>query len=122
MTLCQKCGHPIAFKKLASGRFCPTNPDGSDHWDLCKGTVRTFESAVSDCIREGTGKTEMRGQQYFYTGDVPPWDESLGPFRDFTAEEIAEGVVCQPLTAAHRRPTQFTEAALTAKWRENLTP
>lgn len=117
---CRKCGLPIAFKKLPSGKFCPTNPDGSDHWDLCKGVDRTFEVAVARAIREGAAKTyaPMQGQQYFYTGDIPPWDESLGAFRDFTPEEIAEGKVCQRLTSAHQRPTEFTNTQLTAKWRE----
>lgn len=32
---CFKCQQPIAFKKLPSGKFCPTNLDGSDHWDTC---------------------------------------------------------------------------------------
>jgi hypothetical protein len=35
MALCYKCQQPIAFKKLPSGKMCPTNPDGSDHWDTC---------------------------------------------------------------------------------------
>lgn len=33
---CYKCGLPLAFKKLPSGKWYPTNPDGSDHWDLCR--------------------------------------------------------------------------------------
>lgn len=39
MAFCYKCKQPIAFKKLSSGKFCPTNVDGSDHWDLCKSIV-----------------------------------------------------------------------------------
>jgi len=34
--LCNKCHLPIAFRQLPSGKWCPTNPDGSDHWDDCK--------------------------------------------------------------------------------------
>lgn len=33
---CKKCGEPIAFKKLENGRLCPTNVDGSDHFDRCR--------------------------------------------------------------------------------------
>lgn len=39
-TLCNKCNLPITFKKLASGKLCPTNPDGSDHWDDCSKAKR----------------------------------------------------------------------------------
>ena len=38
MPVCKKCNLPISFKKIASGKWCPTNPDGSDHWDLCSET------------------------------------------------------------------------------------
>ena len=35
---CKKCGLPLAWKTLENGKWCPTNPDGSDHWDLCSAT------------------------------------------------------------------------------------
>lgn len=38
--MCEKCQEPIAFYKItsgkAAGKWCPCNPDGSDHWDLCR--------------------------------------------------------------------------------------
>jgi len=34
--VCRKCGLEIKFKKLDNGKWCPTNPDGSDHWDKCR--------------------------------------------------------------------------------------
>lgn len=36
---CKKCGLPLAFYRLPNGKACPCNPDGTDHWDLCR-TVR----------------------------------------------------------------------------------
>jgi len=112
--LCKKCGLPLAFKKLASGKLCPVNPDGSDHWDLCRGVTRDLDSAITRCIQE-RGLSSSGRPTHVYTGDVPPWDESLGAFRDFTADEIAAGVVCAPLAA--RKPTRFTRQQLAAKWR-----
>lgn len=36
MPNCNKCGLPIIFEKMASGKFCPKNKNGSDHWDDCR--------------------------------------------------------------------------------------
>lgn len=33
---CGKCGEPLAFYRLPNGKACPCNPDGTDHWDLCR--------------------------------------------------------------------------------------
>lgn len=33
---CAKCGRELAFRRNARGRWEPCNPDGSDHWDLCR--------------------------------------------------------------------------------------
>lgn len=38
------------------------------------------------------------GCDYVWCGDVPPWDPSLGEFRDFTPEERAAGLVCRPVS------------------------
>lgn len=116
MSECRKCGNPIAFKRLASGKLCPTNPDGSDHWDLCKGIDRTFESAVSCAVREGFPHTHKQGQRSVYTGDIPPWDEALGDYREFTREEIEAGVICRRLTANDRKPGRWTEAQQAERW------
>ena len=49
--LCHKCGKPIAFKRLANGKWCPTNPDGSDHWDDCsKAQNKPFRMESSPVI------------------------------------------------------------------------
>lgn len=36
MKTCAKCGGPISFKRLKSGKWCPTSVDGGDHWDECR--------------------------------------------------------------------------------------
>ena len=46
MSNCNKCKLPISFKKLSNGKFCPTNPDGSDHWDLCKATLNGVDISM----------------------------------------------------------------------------
>lgn len=32
---------------------------------------------------------------YVWCGPVPPWDESLGPYREFSDAEKADGAVCR---------------------------
>lgn len=94
--MCQKCGRPIAFKRLASGKWCPTNVDGSDHWDTCRGIVRTPEWCAARIAQEHREfPSGWRGTaSHVWSGDIPPWDESLGDFRDFTDAEKAAGEVC----------------------------
>ena len=36
MATCSKCGGPIKFKKLPSGKWCPASVSGGDHWDECR--------------------------------------------------------------------------------------
>lgn len=45
MSRCYQCGGQIAFKVLPSGRKCPTELDGSDHFDIC--SKRKFEARVA---------------------------------------------------------------------------
>jgi hypothetical protein len=100
--LCDKCGHPITFiQREFKGvlKYMPVNPDGSEHWDICRGIVRTPEWCRARIAQEHREyPSGWRGKaKYVYCGDVPPWDESLGAFRQFTAAEIAAGVVCRPV-------------------------
>lgn len=88
--ICRKCGEPLAFRKLSSGKWSPMNPDGSDHWDLCRSITRAGKPETAPGIpTRGVGVTHV------WAGALPPWDESLGEFRDFTAEEKAAGIVCR---------------------------
>lgn len=32
---CKQCGGTITFRKLPNGKWCPTEPNGSDHFDVC---------------------------------------------------------------------------------------
>lgn len=45
---CKKCGGPLAFKRV-SGKLWPMNPDGTDHYDVC---------------RERRYKTAQQGERY----------------------------------------------------------
>jgi len=39
MSQCRKCGMPLEWVRREFGgiwKWVPTNPDGSDHWDLCR--------------------------------------------------------------------------------------
>lgn len=70
---CYKCGLKITFKKLSNGKLCPTNVDGSDHWDICSKTR--------------LGPNQIVGELEFVTvplGKIPdindhrlPWDDSI---------------------------------------------
>ena len=94
MAQCNKCGLDIAFKRV-NGKWWPTNPDGSEHWDLCKQTLR----AGRVYTREPPGITEPHaGITHVWRESAGvPWDDALGGFRDFTNEEKAAGIVCEPL-------------------------
>lgn len=79
---------PLKFKRTPGGKWSPINPDGSDHWDLCKSITRKNEGVVIEFFAR-TG-----GSGYVWCGSVPPWDESLGDFRDFTDAEMQAREVC----------------------------
>lgn len=99
---CDKCGLPISFKRLPNGRWSPTNPDGTDHWDKCKEVQRKAWGLINPDGTVNWAKLHSMGRKattgptvgWFYCGDVPPWDESLGQFRSFNEAEKAEGLVC----------------------------
>lgn len=48
---CEKCDLPLAFVELAGGKWRPCNPDGSDHWDVCR-DVRYAKAREGDCVEE----------------------------------------------------------------------
>jgi len=100
MSPCRKCGKPIIFVKKEFGgvlKWVPVNPDLSEHWDACKGIVRTPEWCARRIAQEHAEyPTRLLGRHgHVYCGDVPPWDESLGDFRTFTKAEIAEKAICR---------------------------
>lgn len=88
---CKKCGGPITFKKLPSGKWMPTNLDGSDHWDDCStarslgtyGIVRSGPSRLPPIVVQGFATV-------FYDGKRPPWDirgVKDGQFRFLSVED-----------------------------------
>jgi hypothetical protein len=89
MTECRKCGLPLKFKWLRQGKWSPINPDGTDHWDLCKSTTRRAEG-IEISYEGRTG-----GPGYVWCGRVPPWDESLGEYRPYTDQEMQAREVCE---------------------------
>lgn len=76
--ICGKCGGPMAYRKLPSGKWCPCNPDGSDHWDDCReaqtkgtyGIKRDFLVHIAGAVTIGKGK--LKGNKY--EGDKTPWE------------------------------------------------
>lgn len=99
MTVCKKCGGPITFRKLPSGKSMPVEVDGSEHWDICK---RRKLEQLSPAQREQLlaakpPLTTATTATHVYCGELPPWDDSLGEFRDFTPEEKAAGLLCRPV-------------------------
>ena len=49
--VCEKCDLPLGFVRLDSGKWRPCNPDGSDHWDVCR-DVRYAKAKSGECIEE----------------------------------------------------------------------
>lgn len=112
MNKCEKCQLPVKFvQKLYSGvlKWTPVNPDGSDHWDACKtvqrkamGMIRPDGSVDMEKLNR-MAPPRYTGQhvKWVYCGSVPPWDDSLGPFRKFTEAEKQAGVVCRRTGGNH---------------------
>ncbi len=76
MVICSKCGHTISFKRLPNGKWCPTNADGSDHFDICR-QIQFDNRTKPVCIAEIGVKTKAKNKAPCYDGDIPPWDDSL---------------------------------------------
>lgn len=96
MATCRECGQPIAWKALPSGKYCPTELDGSDHFDKCskvrfdriKRDGTAFETAREAGYRVGTkvkftrlSSKPIRGKHYVphtcthaTPCEIPPWD------------------------------------------------
>lgn len=79
---CNKCGLPITFQKLPSGKYMPVNVDGSSHFELCKETrwnndALYREKVMRSIAEEKPAVTVGKLFTTAYNGDIPPWDESL---------------------------------------------
>lgn len=75
---CEKCDLPIAFKETPSGAWCPCNPDGSDHFDVCR--LTQFVNADRPvCVGMLTLMTVPKGKTPVMDETLPPWDDSIVP-------------------------------------------
>jgi hypothetical protein len=117
MALCKYCDALIYWENRI-----PFDWDGTDHRERCAGMGPRYRHQLRDANHEKRvaqflslkavrhsaakpakrplisrgGRTAFRGT-HLYRGDVPPWDESLGPYRDFTEQEKCDGAVCAPV-------------------------
>lgn len=102
MSKCRKCGLPLNFVRRAGKygvmKLWPVNPDGTDHWDVCRERSRRILTAADVRILMASHPPLLTHSIYthFWSGAEAPWDESLGEFRDFTDIEKVELGVCRP--------------------------
>lgn len=72
--VCGKCDLPMGFIELPNGKWRPCNPDGSDHWDVCR-DVR-YAKAKSGELREVTKRLKDPAR----TETIWFWDGGRKPF------------------------------------------
>lgn len=71
---CEKCDRPLAFKRLESGKWCPCEFDGSDHWDICRETQVKLGRLSEHNYEPGVkSKTKVK-EADIYRGSAPPWE------------------------------------------------
>jgi len=78
-SFCGECDRPLAFRLIekgaGKGKWCPCEPDGSDHWDICRETQvkmgRIPEKNYD--FNPDLHTTYPTNNDPFYDGDVPPW-------------------------------------------------
>jgi hypothetical protein len=114
---CKFCGWAILWERNGE-KWLPLDArDGGDHRPVCTGMPsrdeQTHEKRVGRFLKakrpkppgesratwtgESNGLSRPSTCTHVWCGEIPPWDESLGQFRDFTLEEKARGEVCRPL-------------------------
>lgn len=114
MASCKFCGEGITWRDERTG-WVPLDSYGRDHRETCRGVsvytrrsaannnheqrVREFLRPRSNVVRKAaTQPSKPRATHgwctHVYAGIVPPWDDSLGMFRDFTPIEKQQGAVC----------------------------
>lgn len=89
MPACNKCGLLIIFKKVGK-KWHPTNPDGSDHYDMCKETMtdKLIKESKPFADKDGSGYLHKGKKIYhmkttgFITGEnyKPDADTGIEPF------------------------------------------
>ena len=95
---CEACGAPLGFYKNTRGKMVPCNPDGTDHWDVC----RDRRYAVA---KQGKHINNKREEAYY------------GPNGRFAVRESAYGKrkarsACKGCVLPWEEPCQACPAAL----------
>lgn len=113
MATCKNCGNWIRWEKRAE-RWVPFDDHG-DHREHCTvasdqmraaARLQNHERRVAQFLAlRQTPKSSVQHRSqgvhgrttatHVYCGDIPPWDDSLGEFRNFTDVEKRAGVVCR---------------------------
>jgi len=70
--LCEKCNLALAFTQLENGKWRPCNPDGSDHWDLCR-DVRYAKAKSGEMVEEVTEHPDRIERIIYWNGGRKPF-------------------------------------------------
>jgi hypothetical protein len=70
--LCEKCELPLAFTQLENGKWRPCNPDGSDHWDICR-DVRYAKAKSGEMIEKVTDYPDCVERIVYWNGGRKPF-------------------------------------------------
>lgn len=76
-SFCEKCDRPLAFRKLPTGKWCPCEPDGSDHFDICRETqvkLGRCKSQKTHDFDPDVHTTYPNHKEPLYSGEAPPWE------------------------------------------------
>jgi hypothetical protein len=68
---CKQCYGLIAFRQLASGKWCPCELDGKDHWDICSERQIKLGIRKRGPLTENCGTTIGRDYVPSDSTDVP---------------------------------------------------
>lgn len=103
MSQCQKCGLPLKFEKREGKggvvKWFPVNPDGSEHWDLCKTTQRARDGV--------TTQDDLRNHPIAYT-----WPDSRGGVARSTWNPPMWWTTQTPTELGAHKAPQFVRTAL----------
>ena len=70
---CEKCGLLLGFKLLSSGKWCPVNSDGTDHWDICREVYnKKYGITLINHSFGGVTNPHLKLED-LYQGEDPPW-------------------------------------------------
>jgi len=69
---CAKCRLPMAFMQLANGKWRPVNPNGSDHWDICR-DVRYAKAKSGELVEEVTEHADRIEKVAYWNGGTQPF-------------------------------------------------